>query len=229
MFLTRTKAAFLLSAETLFREHPHIYMWTVTFAQVQSDWEGSKRFTEFLNHLREVVGRTGWGGLRVCELHKEHGIHFHLLVTERLAVDLVRRVGQCHGIGRIHVCRAQTNAGSYLGKYLAKQRSGPVTKTGRSLRRWAKFGDVNYTPVKNIVVDSEYTQYRRKENLPWLGWRQEVILRRCWLHGPKALKSAWFALKQGSALQDAFRLAIDTAEAQGQGIIIIKQQQKGPF
>jgi len=130
--MTKTRAAFTLSARLLCEHYPKLYFWTVTFAVLHDDWEASRLFSAFLNNLRQEVGRTGWGGLRVVELHKEHGVHYHLLVTERLAVDLVRRIGRCYGIGRIQVARVweseYTEAINYLAKYLSKQKDSPRTE-----------------------------------------------------------------------------------------------------
>src|ERR1039458_3082986 len=92
--MTKTRAAFELTAERLFDGGNDVYFWTFTFSVIHSDWDGSALFREFLNHLRMVLGGD-WGGVRVVELHKEHGVHYHALVNRRLAVDIVRRVGSC--------------------------------------------------------------------------------------------------------------------------------------
>lgn len=205
--MTKTKAAFQLTAQGLFERFPRVYMWTVTFACVQSDWEGSKRFSAFLKHLREVVGK-GWGGVRVCELHKDHGVHFHMLVTERLAVDLVRRVGRCHGIGRIHVCRARPESGAYLAKYLSKQKEGPRHESGRKMRRWAAFGEVPRVRVSDLVNDRPMWVFRREKNLPFLNYKAEKILERCWDYGTTAFTTAWSCLKGRTMEGEAAAMAI---------------------
>ena len=68
--MTKSQAAFRFSVDRLFDEHANVYFWTVTFAALHADWECSRRWGKFLNHLRKIVGR-GWGGLRVTELHAE--------------------------------------------------------------------------------------------------------------------------------------------------------------
>lgn len=209
--MTKTKAAFQLTAQGLFEKFPRVYLWTVTFACVQADWEGSKRFSAFLKHLREVVGK-GWGGVRVAELHREHGIHFHMLVTERLAVDLVRRVGRCHGIGRIHVCRARPEAGGYLAKYLSKQKEGPRHESGRKMRRWAAFGEVPRVRVSDLVNDRPMWIYRREKGLPFLNYKAEKILERAWDYGERAFTTAWWCLKGGTLQGEAAAIAIATGK-----------------
>jgi len=232
--MTKTRAAFTLSARQLCEKYPRLYFWTVTFCTLKSDWEASARFSAFLNHLREVVGRTGWGGLRVVELHKEHGVHYHLLVTERLAVDLVRKVGRCHGIGRVQVGRVWEHeyeeAINYLAKYLSKQKEAPRTegrfeivavKDGpfvewgikivkpRAMRRWAAFGDIPRTKVSDMVNDSPMWVYRRENKLGWLNsFADEHVLNRCWDHGPEHFRAAWFACRRSRGHEDSRDIAI---------------------
>lgn len=227
--MTKSVAAYRLSVEKLFANHPKIYLWTLTFTVAQTDWIAAQRFRSFLNHLRQVVGRTGWGGLRVVELHKEHGAHYHLLVTERLAVDLVRRIGRCYCIGRIDVERCWSiDGGLYLSKYLSKSRKGPLTKTGRQARRWGKFGDIQHTRVSDVVYDSPEWAYRRKERLPWLGWPQEMAMRGLWDAGEAAFKSGWFAMKNGRT-QDMQGLRDGRLEPRELGEIVECWKDPGPF
>jgi len=233
--LTKSKAAFLLSAQQLAEKYEHLYFWTVTFYTLHADWEASHMFTSFLNHLREVVGRDGWGGLRVAELHQEHGVHFHLIVTERLAADLVRRVGRCHGIGRVHVEMVHDKAGAaaYLAKYLSKQYEAPKTKSGRNMRRWAAFGDVPRTKIKDLVNDSPMWIYRRNLDLPFLNFPEEIILQRCWLLDDTGatMKAAWFNMRAaGRVTQDAVSMALGKLEVRGTDYWVHRDSfSYGPF
>jgi len=187
-----------MSAKRLFEDHNHVYFWTITFACVQDDWVASKKWRAFLNHLRQVIGR-GWGGLRVTELHKEHGVHFHMLVTERLAVDLVRRVGRCHGIGRIQVCKADSGSGDYMAKYLSKTREGALTETGRQARRWAKFGEVKHTRVSDVVCDSPMWRLRHERKWVWTSYSGEHLLNRYWwqIEDQENFEVAWQLARNG--------------------------------
>lgn len=219
--MNKSKAAFLLTARGLFEKYPKVYFWTVTFYRLHSDWEGSRLFSKFLDHLREVVGRKGWGGVRVVELHKEHGIHYHMLVTERLAVDLVRRVGRCYGIGRIQVDRADVDTADYLAKYMSKSGDRARCQSGRRMRKWAAFGDVPRVRVSDLVNDSPMWVYRREHNLPFLGYRQEALLRRIWDYGEEHFKSAWFALRKGGdeGMAVACGMAVGRLQSHGAGVI----------
>lgn len=251
--LTKTQAAFVFQAQKLFEDHPQLYFWTVTFSTLHADWECAALFRSFLNHLREVMGRTGWGGVRVSELHQEHGVHYHLLVTERLAADLVRRVGRCHGIGWVKVKMVYDIKGAidYLIKYLHKQKEGPKTQPRRKIttavwsigfanallivasdyerqrngRRWASFGDIRRTRVKDVECDSPMWRFRKQHNLPFLTYRAEVILNRAWLMGEASFKSCWFALKRAllraeEGFQDAIKLATEQLFSTTNGLLV---------
>lgn len=214
----KSKVAFWLTAERLFKSNVHVYFWTFTFAVLHSDTEASKLFTQFLYHLRRSLGGD-WGGVRVAELHKEHGVHFHALINRRLAVDWVRRIGKCHGIGRIHVCKARRDAVDYLGKYLTKQREGPRhEKSGRRMRRWAAFGPVARTRVSDLVNDSPMWVFRRKEKLGWLGFRNERLLQVCWNRGEGCFRSAWFAARRGET-ELLMQLSQGIMESKGNGFV----------
>jgi len=218
-----------MTAEGLFKGRRNgVYLWTVTFSALHSDWECGKLFRAFLNHLREVVGRTGWGGVRVCELHREHGVHYHLLVTERLAVDLVRRVGRCHGIGRIHVVRADEGSAAYLAKYLSKKGEGPRGQRGGSMRRWAAFGDVESTRCKDVVLESPMWAYRRQRGLRWRGYQQEWILSAAWDRGEDVFLSAWCSLGRAQTVGEAVEIASGRLRVRWLGDLTYKPE-RGPF
>lgn len=219
--LTKSQAAFRHQALNLAEDYPTLYFWTVTFYTLHADFEAFQLFSRFLNHLQKVVGK-GWGGVRVAELHKEHGVHFHLVVTERLAADLVRRVGRCYGIGRVNVKVVHDVPGAidYLAKYLTKKGEAPKTKTGRTARRWATFGQVKRrTRVKDMENASDYWLYRVSNNLPWISYRAEILLKRAWLIGEQQFKSCWFCLRR-NLWRDAWGLATEKAIATGLGAIV---------
>jgi hypothetical protein len=230
--MTKSKAAFMLTCDRMFKSHSKVYFWTITFYELHDDWECSRRFSKFIDLLRKRIG-NGWGGVRVSELHKERGVHYHMLITRRIPADVVRAVGRYYGIGRVHACVADTDASAYLGKYLSKQREGAKTESGRSARKWAKFGQVEHVRVSDLVNDSPMWLYRREKKLPFLGYWQEKILTRCWDHGEKSFHAAYVAL---TSVQDcgrdgdAFKIAEGKLEARGI-VTLVERQPKGlrPF
>jgi hypothetical protein len=202
--MTKTAAAFSFTADKLSTPGMRTYFWTFTFQVVQNDWDAMRMFSDFVRHLRMVLPGD-WGGVRVAELHKEHGLHFHALINRRLAVQIVRRVARCHGIGRIHVCAAAESAVKYLAKYLWKQVKTGMTKSGRSIRRWASFGQIRKTRVCDVVNESPMWVYRRERGLAFLSYRYEFLLRRLWDYGEDYLRRGWELARDGN-IGDLMRL-----------------------
>ena len=194
--MTKTSAAFRFTAGNLWQNGFRVYFWTFTFVDALPAWEASRRFTAFVNHLQKVLGGD-WGGVRVVELHKEHGCHYHALINRRLSVDIVRRVSRCYGFGRIHVCVADEGAAGYLAKYLTKQVEGPKTLSGRNARRWASFGLIRRTRVSDVQNESPEWVFRREHKLPFISYVWEGYLRQCWDRGEDVFKAAWFAATRG--------------------------------
>lgn len=215
-----------MTAERLIETSERTYFWTATFYTLHADWECLTLWRKFLNHLRKVIG-PGWGGVRVAELHKERGVHFHFLINLRVGIDLVRRIAQCYGIGRIDVRRVRptgfmkdgslaVNVAKYMAKYLSKQREAPLTQSGRRARRWAAFGDIDATRISDLVNESPMWVYRRANALPFLGYAQEAILQRCWLFSEHTLKAAWFSMANtGHVTADAAAMAQGCLEVRG--------------
>lgn len=211
--LTKTKAAFLLTCERLFQAAPRVYFWTFTFSTLHSDWDCAKLFRDFLRHLRKHLGGD-WGGVRVAELHKEHGVHYHALINRRLAVDEVRYVASFHGIGRIFVCRARKESSAYLAKYLSKGKEGPLCKSGRRARRWAKFGEIDHVKVSDLENYSPMWVFRRNNHLGFLGYRWEALLSRAWDLGEDTFRMAW-ELARCEKMSDLMELVLGRFEVTG--------------
>lgn len=84
--MTKSKAAFLFACGMLGKEK--LYLWTFTFAEVLSVKDTRKRW----NHLLTLLLQN-WPemrGLRVFELHKEHGLHVHLVTNQFIDVNQAR-------------------------------------------------------------------------------------------------------------------------------------------
>ena len=194
---SRSKAAFLFNAENLWQPGFRVYFWTFTFRDVLSDWDASKRFSDFLRLLRMTLGGD-FSGVKVAELHKAHGVHFHVLVNRRLCVRRVRRLWDIKQRGgRVHVCVADQNSAGYLSKYLGKGKEAPLTESGRKQRRWACFGPRRKTRCSDVVMESPMWEFRRKNCLTFTTYRYEFFLNRCWLLGEDVLRSAWVAAQAG--------------------------------
>jgi hypothetical protein len=108
--MSKSKAAFLFASKTLGKQQ--LFMWTFTFKDVLAVKETRKR----RNHLLTLLLRT-WPnlqGLRVFELHQEHGLHVHLLTNQFIEVNQARELALQAGWGRIHVRRAASEQAGYM-------------------------------------------------------------------------------------------------------------------
>jgi len=156
----KSRIAFKFNVERLFEgAESGVYFWTSTFVKVLTVKEASKRWSAF---SKELVRELKVYGVRVYELHDEHGLHVHWLANRFLPVQIVRAIALRHGFGRIHVKRCGKWVADYLAKYLSKEvRAGCL----KGKRLWATFGDAIWTRVKDIVVRSwlgdEYRRLRR--------------------------------------------------------------------
>jgi hypothetical protein len=161
--MTKSKAAFLFSAQTLGKQQ--LYLWTFTFKEVLAVKETRKRW----NHLLTLLLRKweGLQGLRVFELHIEHGLHVHLITNRFIDVYVARELAERAGWGRIHVTRMPSEHSGYLAKYLSKERPECLKRW----RLWAGFGKSwEWTRVKDVTPETLFSRVYRacKE---WKRWR----------------------------------------------------------
>jgi hypothetical protein len=185
--MTKSEAAFLLSADRLATQG-RLYFWTFTFAEVLELKATRKKW----NHLLTLIRRR-WPeacGLRIFEMHKEHGLHVHLLTNKRIDVNEARQLSKQAGWGRIHVMRIPKEKTPYLAKYLSKERP----KAFKRWRLWAGFGKSwDWTKVAQIQVESLFASVARalRDAYGWKGNRDyherrrmiEQMVERTILHG----------------------------------------------
>ena len=163
--MTKSKAAFLLASRTLGKDN-RLFMWTFTF----KDLLGVKDTRKKWNYLLTLLLRA-WPmlrGLRGFELHKEHGLHVHLVTNSFIDVNRARALAEKAGWGRIHVKRIPAERVSYLAKYLSKER----VECLKRWRLWAALGGGwDPTLVKVVVSNSVFSRIYRacKEWKEWTG------------------------------------------------------------
>ena len=160
--MTKSKAAFLLAAQTLGKQK--LFLWTFTFKEVLAVKETRKHW----NHLLTLLQRE-WPnlqGLRVFELHEEHGLHVHLVTNRFIDVNRARELAGQAGWGRIHVTRMPSEHAAYLAKYLSKERPECLFRW----RLWAGFGKTwEWTKVKDVIRETLFSKiYRACKD--WKGW-----------------------------------------------------------
>ena len=193
----KTKAAFDFTVRKMLKEGAKLYFWTFTFRDVHSLKDAMGRWNAFLTLLKR---KLGFRGVRVLELHDEHGCHLHVVTDKRFKIRKMLDFSDRYGFGRIHVTSVFDVAKGikYLCKYLAKARP-PCLK---GARLWCAFGDVARTRVKDIVTDTPFCRILRRimgrqsveDELngiepiepPRGGWMAEKNF-------PRALEKAWVA------------------------------------
>lgn len=107
-------------------------------------------------------------GIRVFELHEEHGLHVHLVTNQFIDVNRARVLAEKAGWGRIHVKRVPAERVGYLAKYLRKQRPECLKRW----RLWAGFGQGwERTKVKDVIRETLFSRIYRacKEWKQWEG------------------------------------------------------------
>jgi hypothetical protein len=160
--MTKSKAAFLFASQTLGKQR--LFLWTFTFRELLAVRETRKRW----NHLLTLLLRE-WPslqGLRVFELHQEHGLHVHLVTNQFIDVNRARELATQAGWGRIHVTPMPSEHSGYLAKYLSKDRPECLYRW----RLWAGFGKGwGWTRVKDVISETLFSRVYQacKE---WKGW-----------------------------------------------------------
>jgi len=171
--MTKTEAAFIFSVQRLFAQYSKIYFWTFTLTKVYPDWYYSQCWAHLVRDLHHLYSGN-IGGVRVIELHKNHGIHWHCLLNQRVWVGEVRRIGERYGFGRVHVKVADENVASYLLPYIKKDiRQGNEFFGGCA--RWGTVGTFKGLRVRDVEVESRYHSAIKRcqeatgvRRFPWL-------------------------------------------------------------
>ena len=160
---TKSKQAFLFSTECIKpNKNGDVYLWTFTFEDTIDVALGRKAWSAFLKKLRRMKRYIKFNGLRVFELHPGekgdpggHGLHIHVITSCFLQVNQVRKLWVLFGGGRVHVKPIPAVSAGYLGKYLVKAGRSDCFK---GARMWAAFGGCEHTKVKDVTIDSHWTQ-----------------------------------------------------------------------
>jgi hypothetical protein len=153
----KSRTAFEFTVRKMLRQNAKLYFWTFTFREVHSLKKAMQLWNQFLTVLKRQLGVRG---VRVLELHEEHGCHFHVITNRRFPIRKVLLMCERHGFGRIDVRRV-TNAAqaiSYLCKYLSKRRERCLKRA----RLWSAFGKIERTRVRDVLVDTPKVRLLRR-------------------------------------------------------------------
>jgi hypothetical protein len=153
----KSRSAFEFTVRKMLRQNPKLYFWTFTFREVHSLKIAMRLWNEFLTLLTR---RLGFRGVRVLELHEEHGCHFHVITNKRFPIRKILGLGERYSFGRIDVRRITdaARAVSYLCKYLSK----PRVRCLKRARLWSAFGEIERTRVKDVLLDTEKVRLLRR-------------------------------------------------------------------
>jgi hypothetical protein len=153
----KSRSAFEFTVRKMLRTKAKLYFWTFTFREVHSLKTAMGLWNQFLTILKRNLR---FRGVRVLELHDEHGCHFHVITNERFPIRRILAFSQRYGFGRMDV-RPVANvelAVRYVCKYLSKPRPACL----RRARLWSAFGDVERTRVKDILSDTPMVRILRR-------------------------------------------------------------------
>ena len=153
----KSRSAFEFTVRKMLRHSRKLYFWTFTLREVHS----LKRAMQLWNQFFTVLKRKfGFRGVRVLELHKEHGCHFHVITNRRFSIRKILSMCERYGFGRIDVRRITdaTQTISYVCKYLSKRRERCL----KGARLWSAFGKIERTRVRDILVDTPKVRLLRR-------------------------------------------------------------------
>src|SRR6266513_2841905 len=114
-------------------------------------------WNEFLTLLKR---KMQFRGVRVLELHEEHGCHFHVITNKRFRIEEILALGKRYGFGRTNVRRVTdaAQAVSYLCKYLSK----PRVRCLKRARLWSGFGKIERSCFRDEVPNTERIRLLRR-------------------------------------------------------------------
>jgi hypothetical protein len=153
----RSRSAFEFTVRKMRRQSSKLYFWTFTFKEVHSLKTAMRLWNQFLTLLKR---KLEFRGVRVLELHEEHGCHFHVITNQRFPIEKILEFSWRYGFGRTDVREVQNvdRAIRYVCKYLSKPRPGCLKRA----RLWSAFGRIERTRVKDVLFDTPLIRILRR-------------------------------------------------------------------
>jgi len=150
-----------MSVEILFRDNSKVFMWTLTFTKAKGDDHALYCWNQLSRTLQDHYPNCK--GLRVTERHPgevlfgdlelSHGLHFHLLLNQRVSIHWLDRVGRKWGFGFKFVRHVTLEDALYCGKYLSKTDGTELQKGGR---KWGTIGGFKGVRKNDIEINSPF-------------------------------------------------------------------------
>jgi hypothetical protein len=152
----KSSSAFEFTVRKMLRQNRKLYFWTFTFREVHSLQTAMSFWNQFLTLLKR---KLEFRGVRVVELHGEHGCHFHVITNRHYPIRKIQTFKERYGFGRMDVRRVQDPAVAvrYLCKYLSKRRAACLNR----VRLWSAFGRIERTRVRDVVIDTPMSRLLR--------------------------------------------------------------------
>jgi hypothetical protein len=153
----KSRSAFEFTVRKMLRQNPKLYFWTFTFREVHSQKDAMRLWNQFLTLLKR---KLRFRGVRVLELHEDHGCHFHVITNQRFPIRKILAFAERYGFGRLNVkpVHDPVTAIAYLCKYLSKPRPGCLKRA----RLWSAFGEIERTRVKDVLIDTPMSRLIRR-------------------------------------------------------------------
>src|SRR5947209_14862538 len=98
----KSRSAFEFTVRKMLRQDAKLYFCTFTLRDVHSLKAAIQLWNQFLTVLKRSLG---FRGVRVLELHEEHGCHFHVITNRRFPIRKILSMCERYGFGRIDVRR----------------------------------------------------------------------------------------------------------------------------
>ncbi len=92
----KSRSAFEFTVRKMLRQNRKLYFWTFTLREVHSLTEAMRLWNQFLTLLKR---KMQFRGVRVLELHEEHGCHFHVITNQRFRIEEILALGRRYGFG----------------------------------------------------------------------------------------------------------------------------------
>ena len=153
----KSRSAFEFTVRKMLRQNAKLYFWTFTLREVHSLKAAMQLWNQFLTVLKRSLG---FRGVRVLELHEEHGCHFHVITNRRFPIRKILSMCERYGFGRIDVRRVTdaARAISYVCKYLSKRRERCL----KGARLWSAFGKIERTRARDVLLDTQKVRLLRR-------------------------------------------------------------------
>jgi hypothetical protein len=153
----KSRFAFEFTVRKMLRQTGKLYFWTFTFREVHSLKTAMELWNQFLTVLKR---KLQFRGVRVLELHDDHGCHFHVITNKRFAIEKILEFSKRYDFGRLNVKKVSDSAKAirYLCKYLSKRRPGCLKRA----RLWSAFGKVERTRTRDVLTDTPMSRLVRR-------------------------------------------------------------------